>query len=308
MSFLKRLCSISVLFVFACTSNHPTSPTKEGNGAIAFQISFQSNSSFKLIADSAVLTISASDMATISKKLTIGDSTIADKVIGIPSGPKRLLQLKVYDSTGTVRYSGSETTNIIADSTLSVSMDINRLVGSLIINGSINESAAWTVADGFEDTVLSPKWVKYSSSIGALTTSKYHSGAKAFEVTHSDFKYTFDTPIKEGQISWWYYDNSGTPYSYFYILSDTSKADLTVDNVHLVTNNSSTYSFYYKTLGYKNTINRVTGWRHFVATISGGVVSISVDGQIGITANIGSPVIAFQVAGAIMDDFSATSF
>ena len=167
--------------------------------------------------------------------------------------------------------------------------------------------SGWSLFDGFEDGPLSPKWAPYPSSIGAISTEKAHSGIHSFKTTFSDFKYTFDKSITNGKISWWYYDNSGTPWSYFFILTDTSTGDLGDHNVHVVTNLASTYSFYHFSTGYKNDVSRATGWRNFVATVANGKISIAVDGQVGITINDVKPVIAFQIAGAVIDDFNVLS-
>jgi hypothetical protein len=167
--------------------------------------------------------------------------------------------------------------------------------------------ASWEIHDGFESGILDPHWTPYPLSIGSITTGQAHNGTHSFQVTYSDFKYTFDHPIKEGKISWWYLEGTGTPWTYLYILTDTSHANLGDYNVHMVTNFPDTYSFYYYSVGYKYGVPRLPGWRKFETDIHNGKVSISVDGQEGISVKVGKPVLAFQVAGAVIDDLKAKS-
>jgi hypothetical protein len=309
--FIKRIVLISGflgIFLGGCSSkNNPTQSPVEKSGSISFRISIAADSPFKKIAKKAELNISAPDMITITKLLEIKDSTIEGTVNNIPSGKERKFEVRVFDSTGTERYKGSVSGNIKADSTVSITLPISRIVGSATINGTVNEvPPSWTIFDGFEDSTLNSKWKPYAGSAGKLSIAKYHTGTKSFEVTFSDFKYIFDKPLTNGQISWWYYDNSGTPWSYFYILTDTSKTDLTLDNLYMNTQNASQYYFQFKANNI-TTINRVPGWRNFTATISAGTLVFAVDGQTGITVNGSAPVIGFQIAGGIMDDFSVES-
>ena len=67
------------------------------------------------------------------------------------------------------------------------------------------------------------------------------------------------------------------------------------------------YSFYYYSVGYKYGVPRLPGWHKFVADIRNGKISVSVDGQEGISVKVGKPVLAFELAGAVIDDLQAIS-
>ena len=295
--------------IFATSDTPAKSSGKTGNASL--QIAVTASGPFATLADSIVLTISASDMPTITKQLTLTGDAITGLIEGIPAGANRLFEVKVFDSTGTLQYQGSTTATVTAGGNVSVSISIVRIVGSANINGQVIElpTVGWTVFDGFEGATLDAKWKPYSGTVGGLTTTQKHSGLKALQVTFSDYKYTFSKPITNGQISWWYYDQGGT---YLYILTDTSKSDLTVDNLHMTTVQpaglaSNRYNFYYKVGGYQQAITRSSGWKHMVVTIGGGQIKWELDGVTGITISQPLPVIGFQVAGAIIDDFYAVS-
>lgn len=249
-------------------------------------------------------------MKDITAPLVITDSSIQGSIHNVPAGKARNIEVVVYDSAKTAIYRGFTIADIIPDTTNSVSIIINRIVGLLNINGTILESPAdgWSESDEFESGALSSKWRPYSASIGDITGERAHTGTHAFKVSYSDFIYSFQKPITNGKISWWYWDNSGTPWTYLYILTDTTKVDKTLDNLHMVTNLAASYGFYhYSNVGPLYSIARTAGWRQFTATIANGKISMAVDGVVGITVDESKPVIAFQVAGAIIDDFNVVS-
>jgi hypothetical protein len=127
---------------FGCTARDPASPgpADKALGALSVRIAVDAKSPFKSIAKSGEILVSAQDMTTQVSKLTIGDSTITGKVTGIPTGKDRRLEVKVYDSAGTVRYQGSAATDIIADSTSPVSLTLYRKTGSTAVTGIVSEN------------------------------------------------------------------------------------------------------------------------------------------------------------------------
>jgi formylglycine-generating enzyme required for sulfatase activity len=81
---------------------------------------------FSNIAKRSVLTISASDMYTMSRTLTTTDSSIAGTVADIPAGNARTFTISVFDSLGKVQYAGTTAADVIADSTVFVNIAIIR--------------------------------------------------------------------------------------------------------------------------------------------------------------------------------------
>jgi hypothetical protein len=94
-----------------------------------------------LIADSAVAVITGSDMMTISQALTVTDSSVEGVVESIPSGLERTVTIFVYDTNQVVRYQGSATTEVIADSMVSVDITVTRVRGDVEINGTITDDS-----------------------------------------------------------------------------------------------------------------------------------------------------------------------
>jgi hypothetical protein len=115
-------------------------PQTNGQGIALLKITAQANSPFKLIARSAILTISAGDMQTMTSSLTVTDSSVEGKVVGIPSGNNRLFKVDIFDSATTKRYGGSALANVFGDSTVLVYISVYRIDGNAIINGSIHEN------------------------------------------------------------------------------------------------------------------------------------------------------------------------
>lgn len=138
---LKQLAAVcAMMAVFGCLSKVDTvSPATAEIGSVSFRIAIAANSPFRKIAKTAELDITAPDMAPIIKPLRINDSTVYGKVDDIPAGENRTFLAKVFDSAGTECYRGSVTGRIKSDSTTLISLPISRLVGSAIINGTIDE-------------------------------------------------------------------------------------------------------------------------------------------------------------------------
>jgi len=134
-----------MLFVAGCQKSQSISMSStEGSGVAALKITASATSPFRKLARSAVLTITASDMSTMSKTLIVTDSSVEGTIKGIAAGKDRLFRVDVYDSIGTLQYYGSAIANIIADSTVHVSISICRAMGSAIINGTVIDSVVDT--------------------------------------------------------------------------------------------------------------------------------------------------------------------
>lgn len=141
MSLLRLFFSpFVILFVMvACCSNlnQVTEPITQDRGIALLKIA-ASNGLFQKIARKATLTVSANDMLTINKMLAITDSGIQG-ILDIPSGKNRLFSVTVYDSMNVLQYKGSSTADVIADTTVKITISIIRVSGKAVINGNIVE-------------------------------------------------------------------------------------------------------------------------------------------------------------------------
>ncbi len=118
-----------------------TEPLQAGGVAKIKLRTSSSSGPFSTIADSAVAVITGSDMMTISQTLTVTDSSVEGVVESIPSGQDRTVTIFVYDTNQVVRYQGSATTEVIADSVISVDITVTRVRGDVEINGTITDDS-----------------------------------------------------------------------------------------------------------------------------------------------------------------------
>ena len=84
-------------------------------------------------------------MEPIKTSLIIGDSYVEGTVTNIPTGLNRIIELNVYDAYGTIRYQGSATANVLADSVVSVLVTLVRKKGSIAVGGLISEIDTTTI-------------------------------------------------------------------------------------------------------------------------------------------------------------------
>lgn len=117
-----------------------TRVTDDSSGMALLKIRMTAGSPFQQLANLAVITVSASDMLTITQQLTVTDTSVEGKVDGIPAGKDRAFTITVYDSLETLQYRGSTTADIVADSTVHITITIVRVSGTAVINGEIRES------------------------------------------------------------------------------------------------------------------------------------------------------------------------
>lgn len=124
-----------------CSSKVQSSvnPEPAQYGTALFKLAAAANSPFARIAKTITLTISASDMNTLTRSLTKTDSTVAGTVTGIPAGKSRLFKVDVYDSNDVDQYTGATTANVMADDTVPISITVSRISGGVSINGTVLE-------------------------------------------------------------------------------------------------------------------------------------------------------------------------
>jgi len=113
----------------------------DGSGVAMLKIKVAAGSIFQSLVHTATLTVSASDMLTITQNLTITDTSVEGTVAGIPAGKNRLFSLSVYDSFDMLEYQGLSIANVVADSTVKVSINVLRIAGNAVINGTIDDSS-----------------------------------------------------------------------------------------------------------------------------------------------------------------------
>jgi Concanavalin A-like lectin/glucanases superfamily len=139
-----KLFPLPVALIFAMLTgcgnlSQVSQPVNNGQGSALLKIAAAAGGPFQKLAKTATLSISASDMLTMTKSLTITDSSVEGTITGIPAGKNRLFSVSVYDSLDTLQYQGSATANVIADSTVKVTINVLRIAGNAIVNGNIIE-------------------------------------------------------------------------------------------------------------------------------------------------------------------------
>jgi uncharacterized protein (TIGR02145 family) len=133
------------------------------------------DSPFRRLADSAVITVSAGDMLTITRELTISDSSVEGSIEGIPVGKARLFSLTVYDSLGNVHYRGTAEADISEGSTARIILNVIRVSEDTEITGEIIETGTVTDADGnvYQTVKIgNQEWMAEN-----LRTTKYNDGS-----------------------------------------------------------------------------------------------------------------------------------
>jgi hypothetical protein len=95
-----------------CSNTNPASQTSGSGKTVSVAFSIKTNQEFNRVAASAVVTVTAPDMDSISQPMVITDSAMYATVREVPVGQNRLFQIFVYDSSYRVRYYGSQQTNI----------------------------------------------------------------------------------------------------------------------------------------------------------------------------------------------------
>lgn len=136
---------VLILSLFGCSNTeNATKDTDDARGMAMLKISMAAGSLFQQLANSAVITVSSSDMLTITQNLTVTDTSVEGKVSGIPAGKDRIFTITVYDSLDNLQYRGSAMADIVADSTVHVTITIKRVSGAAVINVNINESDSFS--------------------------------------------------------------------------------------------------------------------------------------------------------------------
>jgi hypothetical protein len=118
---------------------------KKDQGVAMLKISVLPNSPFTKIAKTAVITISGPDMLKMTKSLSLTDTSVEGLVKSIPAGDNRLFEVSVFDAQEVLQYQGSASANVLADSTVMVSISLYRVVGNALINGTIIDTGTGVI-------------------------------------------------------------------------------------------------------------------------------------------------------------------
>jgi hypothetical protein len=155
-NFKKAVAIVSLLsfgLLISCLPVQPTSPkiSTSYNGPVGtalFKILLAPGDAiFSEVASSAKVYISAGTgdtMSTLTKTLTITDSSVQGIVTGIPAGNSRVFKVSVYDSLDSLQYYGVDTADVIRNTTVDITVNVKRVTGSVDIDGNIIEAGTIT--------------------------------------------------------------------------------------------------------------------------------------------------------------------
>ena len=173
---------ISSILMLSCLNSPISSSKNDGEGSALLKIMATPDSPFQKIAKTAILTITAPDINTITKNLTITDSSVEGRITDIPVGRNRLFTVKIYDTVNIPQYYGKATSNVFPDSVVTINMTIARITGSVDINGNIIEDTSYL--NGFRYYRFVVNTINLGGSNGAiLTETHFIRGVTAYPPT-----------------------------------------------------------------------------------------------------------------------------
>jgi hypothetical protein len=162
---LGAIITVTMLLAGCSNSGKMASTDTTSSGVASVHLSTTSNSTFSKIADSAVIIIFAPDMATITKQLSLTDTTVTGTISGIPAGFDRVFEITVFDSLKKKQYYGCDTTTVYPDSLISIPVNIKRIgnTGTVVVNGNIIENDSTSSVDTIVN--IDTNWVDDSNII-----------------------------------------------------------------------------------------------------------------------------------------------
>jgi hypothetical protein len=188
-----------------CSTPQTVSVQPNANSGIALlKIAVIPNSPFQKIAKTAILTISASDMLSMTKSLTITDSSVEGKVSGIPVGKNRLFEVSVFDSLDTLQYQGSATSDVISDSMVTVFISVKRITSSANINGNIIEDTTNSIGYRYYKFVVNASNIGSSpgaaEDVSILTETHFLKGSVAYPPA-GNYSIVSDSSVEAGSVA-----------------------------------------------------------------------------------------------------------
>jgi hypothetical protein len=257
--------------------------------------------------------ISASDMLSLTKSLTVTDSSVEGLIKGIPAGKARLFQVFVYDSLEVMQYKGSATADVIADSTVKVSINLVRIGGNAIINGTVIDSIVDTssLTSGLlayypfngNTNDASGNGFNATNSSATLTTDRFGNPNKAYFFNgNGGMLATVNSllSVSKFTIAAWIKSNGNVAYAgvpriasiapagecngYYELLYANGQWSGSVDNskrfICYLDDPRSSYDYY---LYYSKKPTDTATWHHGAITFDNGNLSFYVDGALDTT-------------------------
>jgi len=202
---MALLTMVTLGSLLNCSTPQTVSVQPNANSGIALlKIAVIPNSPFQKIAKTATLTISASDMLSMKKSLTITDSSVEGKVSGIPVGENRRFEVSVFDSLDTLQYQGSAIANVIADSIVTVTIVVARITSSAYINGSIIEDTTNSSGYRYYKFVVNASNIGSSSGaaedVSILTETHFLKGSVAYPPA-GNYSIVSDSSVEAGSVA-----------------------------------------------------------------------------------------------------------
>jgi hypothetical protein len=146
--------AVAILGMAAVDCSKSTNPVSTDGTAKSVSVAFsiKTNQEFNSVAVYAVVTVSSTDMDSISQPMVITDSAMSATVHNVPVGRDRLFQIFVYDSSYKVRYYGSQKT------------DIEPLVPTYVLIRLHKPTSGDVVVTGIieDDTLPDTNWISVS--------------------------------------------------------------------------------------------------------------------------------------------------
>lgn len=141
-TFVLTVFAVFGLFLFSCNSSHSTNEPSPGSGIARLKFTFDENSTFSAIAHKAVIIVSGKDFEEKTFPLSITDSSVEGLIENIAAGQDRYFEISVYDSLEVLQYQGSVYSEVIANATTELTIEIKRVIksGNVIITGVIDEA------------------------------------------------------------------------------------------------------------------------------------------------------------------------
>jgi hypothetical protein len=138
--------------IWQCSSPVQSPSDARANGqtmSVAFAI--KTNSEFNAVVRYALVTVTGYDMDSITQQMTIVDSLLYTSIPNIPLGQNRVFTIRAFDSTGAVRYSGSQTVSLDGSPTR-VMIVLRKISGPVEIIGIIQDSSYWNDTTYYDTT------------------------------------------------------------------------------------------------------------------------------------------------------------
>lgn len=241
---MRRLFCNGIAYLVICAgmalvgcSEKPLSivlPAQEGYGSASLKIVAAANTPFHRLAKIAGISISASDMLTITQALNVTDSGLEGTITGIPAGKNRLFSISVFDSLDTLQYKGSSLVNVVADSMVVVVINVVRVNGGAVVQGNIVEGdTSLVVWYPFNGNANDESGNNHHTKIygATLTQNRFGQSNKAYMFQGARILTDTFTMTNQVSISVWLKPSQDSPDSGRYFISSDALSPRGNDSV-----------------------------------------------------------------------------